>query len=119
MWFSIRQASRGRRGALFVLVSPRGDVVPWYANNVRAMLPLVKAEALCSEYNRRALALPPMWAAYTGARWEWALREIYGLRLGADGLERWSALMVLQAVGVLWLGVRIKSGKPSRRSKTI
>lgn len=115
MWFTIREVSRGRRGKLYALVSPIGRVVPWYPNNAGALLPLDVAERQCSEYNRRALSLPPMWQAFTGVRWEAALREIYGLTVGEDGRERWSVVGV-EDTGHKTRRVK-RQGKQERQSR--
>jgi len=88
MWFVLKRESfTKRRGDLFACYTLGGRRVPWYDGNERALLPLVAAERRRGEFERVALRLPPLWAACTGARWEFALRELYNDSGDVVGVE--------------------------------
>lgn len=88
MFFKIvKEGYTKRRGDLFACFTAGGRRVPWYAGNVRALLPLVEAERRRDDFERVALRLPPLWAAYTGARWGFALRELYNDAGDVVGVE--------------------------------
>lgn len=88
MLFQIRKEGYAKkRGDLFACFTAGGRRVPWYAGNARALLPLVEAQRRREEFERVALRLPPLWAACKGARWQFALRELYNDSGDVIGVE--------------------------------